>query len=122
MFIERRTLLKPRAQPWSNYKKHNTFKFIIGILYCLYIKRLGRNLTENCGLLSKLLPGGVILADRGFTLEQSIGMCLKYCLLQKANKLEVDSACQLAQVRIHVERVIGVLWEHASPMPAMHMQ
>ena len=34
------------------------------------------HLTENCGLFSKLLPGDVILADRGFTIEQSAGM---YC-------------------------------------------
>ena len=73
------------------------------------------HLTENCGLLSKLLPGNVILADRGFTIEQNAGM---YCAEVKIppftkgkkqlSKLEVDSARQLAQVRIHVERVIGV--------------
>ena len=58
----------------------------------------------------------MILADRGFTIEQSVGM---YCAEVKIppftkgkkqlSKLEVDSARQLAQVRIHIERVIGVL-------------
>ena len=125
VFIERPTSLKPRAQTWSNYKKHNTCKFLIGITPQGSIAFIssgwgGRvsdvHLTENCGLLSKLLPGDVILADRGFTIEHSAGM---YCAEVKIppftkgkkqlSKLEVDSAHQLAQVRIHVERVIGVL-------------
>ena len=33
-------------------------------------------LTEECGLLRKLLPGDVVLADRGFTIQESAGM---YC-------------------------------------------
>jgi len=46
-----------------------------------YIERLGGrvsnvHLTENCGLLSKLLPGDVILADRDFTIDKAAGM---YC-------------------------------------------
>lgn len=31
VFIEKSTSLKARAQMWSNYKKHNTAKFLIGI-------------------------------------------------------------------------------------------
>ena len=31
IFIERATNLKARAQTWSNYKHHNTIKFLIGI-------------------------------------------------------------------------------------------
>ena len=27
------------------------------------------NLTENCGLLNKLLPGDTVLADRGFDMK-----------------------------------------------------
>ena len=33
-------------------------------------------LTENCGLLGKLLPGDTILADRGFDIKESVGL---YC-------------------------------------------
>ena len=40
VFIERPTFLAARAQTWSNYKHHNTVKFLIGItppgFYCLY--------------------------------------------------------------------------------------
>ena len=72
VFIERPTSLMARAQTWSNYKKHNTVKFLIGITpqgSIAYISKGwgGRvsdvHLTENCGLLKNLLPGDVILAD-----------------------------------------------------------
>ncbi len=31
-------------------------------------------LTEECGLLRRLLPGNAVLADRGFTIQESVGM------------------------------------------------
>ena len=33
-------------------------------------------LTEQCGLLDCLLPGGQSLADRGFNVQESVGL---YC-------------------------------------------
>jgi len=30
-------------------------------------------LTEHCGILKTLLPGDVVLADRGFTIADSVG-------------------------------------------------
>ena len=125
VFMERPTSLKARAQTWSNYKKHNTCKFLIGITPQGSIAFISKgwggrvsdvHLTENCGLLTKLLPGDVILADRGFTVEQAAGV---YCAEVKIppftkgkkqlSKMEVDRARQLAQVSIHVERVIGLV-------------
>ena len=32
------------------------------------------HLTENCGVLDKLLPGGLYLADRGCNNHESAGM------------------------------------------------
>ena len=29
-------------------------------------------LTENCGLLDNLIPGDLVLADRGFTVHESV--------------------------------------------------
>ena len=33
-----------------------------------------KHLTEHSGLLQKLLPGDVVLADRGFDIGESVGM------------------------------------------------
>ena len=33
-------------------------------------------ITENCGLLQNLLPLDLVLADRGFTIQESAGL---YC-------------------------------------------
>ena len=72
------------------------------------------HLTEHSGLLQKLLPGDMILADRGFTIEDTVGL---YCAEVKIppftrgkrqlSQVEVDTARRLSRVRIHVERVIG---------------
>ena len=83
IFIERPTNLKARAQTWSNYKHHNTVKFLIGISPQGAISFISKgwggrvsdvHLTENCGILDKLLPGDLILADRGFNIHESAGL------------------------------------------------
>ena len=85
VFIKRPTSLSARAQTWSNYKHHNTAKFLIDITpqgSVTYISQGwgGRTsdvfITENCGLLSKLLPGDMILTNRGFTIEDAARL---YC-------------------------------------------
>ena len=73
-------------------------------------------LTETCGLLKHLLPGDLVLADRGFTFQESMGL---YCAELKIpeftrgkSQLEqksVDETREIAAVGIHVERVIGLL-------------
>jgi len=125
IFIERPSSLPARAQTWSNYKHHNTVKYLIGITPQGSIAFISQgwggrtsdvHITENSGLLSKLLPGDVVLADRGFTIQESIGL---YCAEVKLppftrgkkqlTKIEVDAARRLSRVRIHVERVIGMV-------------
>ena len=72
-------------------------------------------LTEQCGLLDYLLPGDEILADRGFNVQESVGIyCAEIkvpaCTRGKNNSLQLKSRAQtVPRVRIHVERVIGVL-------------
>ncbi|XP_047139058.1 uncharacterized protein LOC124814978 [Hydra vulgaris] len=64
-----------------SYKHHNTVKFLIGIVPQGVVSFISKSwggrvsdkyLTENCGFLSKLLPGDVVLADRGLSIEDSI--------------------------------------------------
>ena len=70
IFIERATNLFARSQTWSNYKSHNTLKYLIGMTPQGTISfvsqawggRLSDKLiTQECGILSKLLPGDLVL-------------------------------------------------------------
>uniref|UniRef100_A0AAZ1XS06 THAP-type domain-containing protein n=1 Tax=Oreochromis aureus TaxID=47969 RepID=A0AAZ1XS06_OREAU len=88
---ERPSNLKARAQTYSHYKGTHTMKYLIGIT------PQDKHITEQCGILNKLLPGDVVLADRGFDIRDAVGMM---CAEVKIPPLHT---------RIHVERVIGSL-------------
>lgn len=84
VFIEKPSNLRSAAECWSSYKHHYTAKQLIGITprsSVAYISEsfTGRTsdkyLTEVCGILENLLPGDVVLADRGFTVEQAVAEC-----------------------------------------------
>ena len=58
----------------------------------------------------------MILADRGFTIQEAAGLfCAEVKIppftngKKQLSKAEVNRARQLAQVRIHIERIIGVV-------------
>ena len=80
VFIEKPSNLLARAQTYSNYKSHNTIKVLIGISpqgTITFVSQAwgGRTsdkfITEDCGLLNKLKPGALVVADRGFTIHES---------------------------------------------------
>ena len=125
IFCERPTGLKARAQTYSQYKHHNTVKFLIAITPQGSISFISKgwgggvsdlHITENCGLLQNLLPGDLALADDGFNIQESVSF---YCAAVKIpaftrgkpqlSQMELDTTRELAHVRIHVERVIGLL-------------
>lgn len=125
VFIDRPSSLLPRAQTWSRYKNHNTAKFLIGIApqgVVTFIsegwggRTSDRKVTESCGILDNLLPGDSVLADRGFTIGNAVGLhCAKLEVpaftrgKPQLSAWEVEKTRKLANVRIHVERVIGLL-------------
>ena len=124
IFIDKPKDLKARSQTYSQYKGHNTMKFLIGItpqgVVCFISKGWGGrasdpHITANSGFLDNLLPGDQVLADRGFTISDQVGL---YCATveipaftkgkKQLSSIELENTRELAAVRIHVERVIGV--------------
>ena len=124
VFIERPSNLLARAETWSNYKSHNTVKFLIGItpqgsvsfLSKVYGGRASdKEITEQSGIFDHLLPGDQVLADRGFTCADSFSLYSRAELVIPAftrgkpqlSAAEVQFSRDIANVRIHIERVIG---------------
>ena len=126
VLIDRPANLLARAQTFSSYKNLNTKKVLIGITpqgTVSFISQAwgGRTsekyLTENCGLLDKLMPGDRIMADRGFIIAESVGLKQVKLVMPAFTKgktqldpVNFEKTRGIASVRIHVERVIGLLW------------
>lgn len=118
LFIETPSSLRARTQTFSSYKHHNTIKYLIGIApqgVISYItngwggRTSDKYLTENSTFLDNLLPGDLVLADRGFNIHESVGlMCaeVKIPAFTKGKKqlsaYDVESTRKIAHVRIHV--------------------
>lgn len=125
VFIERPSDLLARAQVWSNYKHHSTLKFLIGITPqgtvsyvspCAGGRMSDKEIVERSALIDYLLPGDVVIADRGFTCNDYAHMVLAEVKTppftkgkKQLEKVDVDWSRELSIVRIHVERVIGSL-------------
>lgn len=125
VFIERPSNLLARAQVWSNYKHHSTIQFLIGITpqgtipyvsQCVGGRMSDKQIVETSNLINYLIPGDLILADRGFTCDEYARMSLAEVKTppftkgkKQLEKIDVDWSRELSLVRIHVERVIGVL-------------
>ena len=128
IFIENPHNLKARAQCYSHYKKHTTVKFLIacsplGAVIFLSKAWGGRvsdvEITRKSGYISRSYhhPGDQILADRGFTLQEDLATeCSAQLILPAFTKgrkqlsaQDVEMSRSLASVRIHVERVIGLM-------------
>ena len=125
IFIETPLNYTARAKTFSNYKKHNTIKFLIGVTPFGTISFLSecwggrvsdKNLTQSSNFLNKLEQGDTILADRGFTVAEDLGVHGATLEIpsftrgkQQLSQREVELSKQLSRVRIHVERVIGLL-------------
>lgn len=126
--VESAADLKARAQMYSNYKKATTVKVLIccsvlGAVTFLSDAWGGRvsdvELVRESGFISPTLhhPGDQILADRGFTLQDDFAtLCSAELIIPAFTKgksqlsaKEVETSRVMSAIRIHVERVIGLM-------------
>lgn len=125
VFIEKPSDLQTAAACWSNYKHHYTAKFLIGISPLGSVTFISeawggrasdKMITEKSSFLEKLETGDVVMADRGFLVEDSVEEREAELVIPAFTKgksqldpLDVEQTRKIANVRIHVERVIGVV-------------
>ena len=125
IFLETPSDLHMQSSTWSQYKHHNTVKFLvactpngaISFVSPLYVGSISDvELTRVCGFLTKLedKPGISIMADRGFTVKdmlKALNIELNIPPFMEGRKQlpakEVQEGRRIASLRIHVERAIG---------------
>ncbi|KAH9377966.1 hypothetical protein HPB48_015078 [Haemaphysalis longicornis] len=122
IFIHKPSFMSARSQTFSQYKHHNTAKFLVAVSPAGAITFISKawggrvsdkELTAKCGLLDKIDEGDVILADRGFKCEELLAAKGASVLMPSFTKgkkqlsgKEVALSRKLSRARIHVERTI----------------
>ena len=111
--VECPTSLQARAKTFSNYKKHNTIKFLIAITpsgtisfvsKCWGGRVSDKELTQQSGFLDKLEPTDEVMADRGFLIEEVVLRRAKLIIpaftkgKQQLSQKEVEFTRQIANV------------------------
>ena len=125
LFIEKPSNLLAKACTCSTYKHYNTAKYLISVTSQGSISFISKGwggrtsdkyITEHSGYLNNLLPGDIILADRGFDVADSVaimGASLELPAFTKGceqlSASEIENTRKMASVRIHVERAIGAV-------------
>lgn len=113
---------RTKAQTYSIYKGIHTIKYLIGLTpqgtVCFISKgwsggTSNRHIIENCGLLERLKPGDVVLADRGFRVSALHCVYNNELHIQALSKggnqlypVELESTQGLLSARVQVRKVI----------------
>ncbi|XP_059207705.1 uncharacterized protein LOC131986660 [Centropristis striata] len=103
----------------SRYKQQHTMKYLIAIFpqgsICFISNGWGgrtsdKFITEQSDFLTYLLPGDLVLSERGFNVKESSQVKLKIAAFTLGNKqLNPVDLGNTEALRTHIERVTGVL-------------
>uniref|UniRef100_A0A1A7YCP9 THAP-type domain-containing protein n=1 Tax=Iconisemion striatum TaxID=60296 RepID=A0A1A7YCP9_9TELE len=116
---------KAQAQSHPHYKPSTTLKYLIGVTPQGSISFISKgwgggvsdeDITNNCGVLDKLLPEDLVLACRGFDIQDGVGLMCAEVKIPDVTKghhqldaRDVESTKKIAHLQIHVKRVIGTV-------------
>ena len=122
IFIQMPSSFRAQSQTYSQYKSYNTAKGLVGIspsglvtfvshLYGGHVS--DKAITDNCGIIDLLEPRDVVMADKGFDIQDFLvpkRVILNITpFLKKKEQLSLEEEAEtrrIASVRIHVERAI----------------
>jgi len=124
LLLQKPSDLQERKETFSNYKHHETIKFLVGMSPQLYINYISKawggrasdkhiTLHSNA-LLSGLAPGAEVMADRGFTVSQELRKLGVRTIIPafkgrgrpQLTAAECSQSEDVAKARIHIERII----------------
>ena len=106
VFIERPKSLSAHAATWSDYKHHNTCKFLVGITPTGFISFLSscyggrasvKIITRDSGFYDLLERDDEVMAGRGFQIQQNL--LLHFCKLVVPPDARVKSQMTKAEVK-----------------------
>lgn len=114
---------KAAGQLFSSYKHHHTIKILLGItphgaisfVSNAFVGRASdKHITKVSKILDHILVGDIVMADRGFLIEDSLVKIHAHLKipaftrsLDQLHPIDVEKTRKIAHIRIHVERKIG---------------
>ena len=123
-YIETPFRVASQRSTYSSYKSRNTFKALISISPLLHINFISKlytgsisdkEIVRQSGFLQLLNPGDLIMADKGFNMQDLLAIhqtrLLAPPIMKKGciNAKAATATRRIAKVRIHVERIIRKL-------------
>lgn len=110
-----------QRETFSAYKHYNTWKALIGVApngIVTYVSDLypgstsDKKIVEHCGVIEQLVPGDLVIADKGFVIKDCLpyGVDLNlppFLTTPQFTESQVSETKRIASARVHVERAIN---------------